>query len=332
MENSPNPGNLPHPTEFFDLYPDEKILRAYHCAALIFPKCDGYLYVTDSRMVVCGIGTGSKVVHQAPLELAEGVNSHFGSKFNLAYLKTFMWALLFTLVFIAIPIDLVEAFLKGARYTSFFRISTDHYILFFIMSALALLMLKIDKWLFQLIWQATYSLKIFSSMGGSLVSIGEGGELFDPEKQGALFGRPGDDATLISRELGVVLHLIKTERWDELEEKYPPPEGKAWVEFNESRTFQKVKDKTSEVVDYATSKVEDFKGKATESWDKVQADLREMQKAAQKERDKSRVDFEEDEDEIAEKPQRRRSMAARVGVEQEDTSKSEKADEWEEEE
>jgi len=65
---------------------EEFLVRSYHCSQLKFPACDGFLSVTNRRVLFHGHGDGSRIVNEVPLDAVSGVSTYYGSILRWGYL------------------------------------------------------------------------------------------------------------------------------------------------------------------------------------------------------------------------------------------------------
>ena len=56
----------------------EQIIKSYCCAKMVRPKCDGYLTVTNKRILFEGRGGSSRITQEAWLEGVSGINAFYG--------------------------------------------------------------------------------------------------------------------------------------------------------------------------------------------------------------------------------------------------------------
>jgi hypothetical protein len=56
----------------------EQIVKSYCCAKMVHPKCDGYLTVTNKRILFEGRGGASRVTQEAWIEGVSGINAFYG--------------------------------------------------------------------------------------------------------------------------------------------------------------------------------------------------------------------------------------------------------------
>lgn len=56
----------------------EQIVKSYCCAKMVSPKCDGYLTVTNKRILFEGRGGTSRLTQEAWLEGVSGINAFYG--------------------------------------------------------------------------------------------------------------------------------------------------------------------------------------------------------------------------------------------------------------
>lgn len=56
----------------------EQIVKSYCCAKMVTPKCDGYLTVTNKRILFEGRGGASRITQEAWIEGVSGINAFYG--------------------------------------------------------------------------------------------------------------------------------------------------------------------------------------------------------------------------------------------------------------
>lgn len=62
---------------------NEVIVKSYHCASMTRPKCDGYLTVTNKRVLFQGSGDNSRINQETYLDGISGVDSFYGMDIKL---------------------------------------------------------------------------------------------------------------------------------------------------------------------------------------------------------------------------------------------------------
>lgn len=86
-------------TKPFEFSPEETEVATYHCSQLSFPNCDGYLTVTNNRVVFHGWGKDSRIVQEVEIQTVSGLSTFYGSKFRFGW---FFLGLLFALAAILV--------------------------------------------------------------------------------------------------------------------------------------------------------------------------------------------------------------------------------------
>jgi len=91
------PGNYPqnYPVNYaantlhgIVLTEEEKIVRTYLCSRLRFPSCDGYLTVTNRRVIFHGYGGDSRIVDEVPLDSVSAISTFYGTKIKIGQIIT----------------------------------------------------------------------------------------------------------------------------------------------------------------------------------------------------------------------------------------------------
>lgn len=62
---------------------NEVVVKSYHCASVTRPKCDGYLTVTNKRVIFQGTGGNSRINQETYLDGISGVDSYYGMDFQV---------------------------------------------------------------------------------------------------------------------------------------------------------------------------------------------------------------------------------------------------------
>jgi len=181
------------------LSPDEKVVKLYHCTKLFFPACDGFLSVTNKRVMFCGVSGdtkkskfSSRIVNEVKLDSISGISSFYGGNLNL------LMAIVGALMVIAMVAMIVES--TSGRYFDG------------VMFGLSFLVGIIGAWLLKFCYRRTFFLKIFSSQAtGAPISIGEGaGSIGGKNALMAITGAPTTQTDKMMRELGALIHDLQT--------------------------------------------------------------------------------------------------------------------------
>lgn len=56
----------------------EQIVRSYHCTSLKTPSCEGFLTVTNKRVIFHGVGGSSRINQECWLDGVSGIDSYYG--------------------------------------------------------------------------------------------------------------------------------------------------------------------------------------------------------------------------------------------------------------
>jgi hypothetical protein len=136
---------------------EEKVVKTYHCSKLRFPSCDGYLSVTNRRVIFHGYAAGSRIVDEVQLDSVSGLSTFYGGRLKVAQLIA---ALVMTLVSIWA--------LTQAASDSFIKIQI-------LPTPLAVILLVLAVILLITCYRKMFFLKVYSSKAnGSPIAIGEG--------------------------------------------------------------------------------------------------------------------------------------------------------------
>jgi hypothetical protein len=192
------------------LSPQEEIIKQYHCTEMISPKCDGYLSVTNRRVIFHGYAKDSRFVQELKVDNVAGLSVFYGR----VYLK----------VVIAIAIGL----LAYAGYTLFSGNRDFATIVWHLGRKLDvdLMWIWVAKYRIDVIaavifagallyffsWRQTFVMQIFSSQAASApIALGEGyGNARGKGAIQTLTGYPTAETDLMMRELGVMVQDIQT--------------------------------------------------------------------------------------------------------------------------
>ena len=213
----------------------EKVVKTYHCTEMIFPKCDGYLSVTNKRVVFHGLAKKadwldviiarmknlflssigknrkphkendipSRVVTEVDINTVSGVSSYYGTRTNLIMLGIGILALL-------LPFPIYRQFrIFQSTWRSFGM--QHNFGVELLAIILVILSIVIGLGLLGYCRRQVFHLQIFSSQAtGAPITIGEGyGNLGGAKVMCALIGRPTKDTDLMMTELGAMISDIK---------------------------------------------------------------------------------------------------------------------------
>jgi len=213
-------------------------VKSYHCSEMLFPKCDGYLTVTNKRVIFHGLAdkafwldvlldairnflmsviskiikkriiddkpkSSSRIAIEIDLNTISGVSSYYGTKTNLIMLAIGILALI-------VPLPIYSQFRNyQARWRSFgmhhnFSIEILAIILVIATIAIGLGLLAYCR-------RQVFHLQIFSSQAtGAPIAIGEGiGNLGGARATYALVGRPTISTDRMMTELGAMISDLK---------------------------------------------------------------------------------------------------------------------------
>jgi hypothetical protein len=188
------PGEEPVPDyknkTFIKLSENEVQIKTYHCTTLKKPSGEGYIAVTNKRVIFYGYGTSSKLVSEVPIETVSGISFYFGYGIRLLFI---ILGVLTSLMFLG----------------SLNLINSD--------SALALIplvFLAAAILLFVYARRPCYNLSIFSTgANGTPINIGNGTLGTMAAGQGAVFtvaANPTSETETMMDELGALILDLKT--------------------------------------------------------------------------------------------------------------------------
>jgi hypothetical protein len=75
-----------HDKSFVQLSENEMKIKTYHCSTLKRPSGDGYLTVTNKRVVFHGYGASSRFVSEVPIETVAGISTYYGKGWKLPFI------------------------------------------------------------------------------------------------------------------------------------------------------------------------------------------------------------------------------------------------------
>jgi hypothetical protein len=172
---------------------EEKIIRSYHASHMKFPPCEGYLTITNKRMIFRGEGGSSFVMDEVKIDSVSGFTSFCGSRFIsiLAFLGGLLS--LYGLVNIS----------------QSFRYSVDMTGVLILIAGVAMLFFSRRE---------IFMLKVFSSQAlGGAIEIGEGlgaagplSTIMGGSAVYSLVGRPTVHTRTMLGELGAIVRDLQT--------------------------------------------------------------------------------------------------------------------------
>jgi hypothetical protein len=180
--------------------PEEKHVKTYKCTQMIFPKCIGYLSVTNKRLIYHSHSRDSRIVDEVQLNTVTGIRSFYGSKINYIMLVLGIVCSLFALRNIfslnrswSPSLDILMALVLGVAAAA----------------------------MFYFCYRKTFRLLVFSSGAtGTPIAVGEGfGNLGGNSALLSLTATPTEETDQMMRELGCVVGDLQTmgdlaiERW-----------------------------------------------------------------------------------------------------------------------
>lgn len=183
---------------FVQLSENEVRIRTYHSTTLKRPKGEGYLTVTNKRVVFHGTGSSfggkSKLISEVAIETICGISAYFGRGFRIPLLILSIISGLVTLGVFGEALDdgdgeVFVAALVGVFFTALF---------------------------FYLARQVTYNFSIFSSgASGTPINFGNGifGSRYSLTGSGAamtVFAEPTGETEKLMHELGAIIMDFKT--------------------------------------------------------------------------------------------------------------------------
>lgn len=79
----PRPHAPKHRATSFTMAEGEKIVRKYHCSNIKRPRCEGYLTVTNKRIVFEGKAAGSRIAKEVAIDSVSGLDSYYGRNISV---------------------------------------------------------------------------------------------------------------------------------------------------------------------------------------------------------------------------------------------------------
>lgn len=164
----------------------EQVVKSYNCANVRFPRCNGYLTVTNKRVIFHASAATSNINKEVQLESVSGLDCYTGTNIN------FFGILVALAVFVGSIALANEAYRGGGKY-----------LIIGILIAAAIAFLSVQK---------TYFLKVFSSKANnSPISLGAGvRSLAGNEALYTLRCRATNETTAMVMELGALISDLQT--------------------------------------------------------------------------------------------------------------------------
>lgn len=217
----------------FELSPEEKEVVTYHCSTLGFPRCNGYLTVTNNRVIFHGQSRKSRIVQEVELNTVSGLNTFYGGKLRWGLLLIGIVALIAAVAVIAPDAfsESVEIVESASYYYPTSRVSTFHVLLAIVFALIGFVCLANC-------YRKAFFLQIYSSQStGSPIRVGQaptGGIGSGAVFSIVAFPTPHTDNMML--ELGALIQDLKKlgdraiDRWHKkwygiLEEESSPSEA-----------------------------------------------------------------------------------------------------------
>ncbi|GHV16952.1 hypothetical protein FACS189425_02200 [Clostridia bacterium] len=180
---------------------EEKTVRTYHCSGGHFPKCDGFLTVTNRRVIFHGRSDNSRIVDEVPLEAVSGLSTFYGGKWNV---KRIIFGAIIMIASIALTISKATA-PESPTWGSGFSLTSA------MPPWLIVLGYLVALFLFATCHRKMFFLKVYSSKAsGSPIAIGEGYGGFGGN--GAVFAVsafPTEQTDAMMLELGALINDLQ---------------------------------------------------------------------------------------------------------------------------
>ena len=164
----------------------EQVVKSYNCANVRFPRCNGYLTVTNKRVIFHASAATSNINKEVQLESVSGLDCYTGTNIN------------FFGILIALAEFLGSIVMANATYRG-----GGKYVFIGLLIAAVITYLSIQK---------TYFLKVFSSKANnSPISLGAGvRNLAGNEALYTLRCRATNETTAMVMELGALISDLQT--------------------------------------------------------------------------------------------------------------------------
>lgn len=194
----------------------EKVVKSYHCSKMKFPRCDGYLTVTNKRVIFHGLprprnavdqfantpvnpnrpNLDCRIVNEVDVNSVSGISSYYGTKTSIEMLVTGIIMAVVSMIFI------ISMFSLSVSTPSSWAVILGF--LFFIPFFIGLLLACLCQ-------KQVFFLQIFSSQAtGAPITLGEGyGNFSGTRPLYAMTGLPIPETDQMMRELGALVSDIK---------------------------------------------------------------------------------------------------------------------------
>ena len=163
---------------YFELIPDEKVLAAFHCAEMKYPRCDAYLFVTDIRLVFCGNDDRNGFfMTEMKVSNVAGASTYFGRKIIASLVN-----LGIRLLFLGLILGIGVLALANSRLgnLSYYNINRPLDTAVSVMFIFCCLFIGGGAFCIYKSIVNTFSFKISSTAGNAPISVGEGGDFLNP--------------------------------------------------------------------------------------------------------------------------------------------------------
>lgn len=162
-------------------------VRTYFCSHLKFPSCQGYLSVTNLRVLFHGYGGNSRIVDEVPLDAVSGISTFYGG--NILFVRVIMGLVLLIAGFLLMNMNSYWTMAAGSIVivSGFVVISTAY--------------------------RKAFILKIYSSKASATpIHIGEGGNggIVNNSALFAVTATPTDETDKMMLELGAMISDLQT--------------------------------------------------------------------------------------------------------------------------
>ena len=183
----------------------EKLLKNYHATHMTFPSCEGYIMVTNKRIIFRGEGgviINNFVMDEVNIDSVSGFSSFCGSRY-------IWWRIIAGILMVIYGLFNIY----GTSYNPFFGYSSSSF------SFTALAAIIIGGALCYFGHRYIFSLIVFSSQAnGGPINIGEGMSgsggfidiLFGKTAIYSVIGRPTDETSKMVNEIGAIVRDIQT--------------------------------------------------------------------------------------------------------------------------
>lgn len=179
---------------------NETIVKTYHCTSLRRPSGEGYLTITNKRVVFQGQGSSgggkSKLMSEVPIEHVSGVSSYYGYGLKVKFI----------IVGILLSILTILCAIKAFSSDSYDSSKNVYGTFAFLLAIIAIIFFAFSK-------KANFNLSVYSTGAtGSPINIGNAGFGSKLTGQGAVFAivaEPTDETEKMMDEVGAVVLDLK---------------------------------------------------------------------------------------------------------------------------